>query len=588
MHELVPAPTRIGVCSPRPAALGGPRRRGLSAALLGCLIASCSGNVVGAPGLFGGSEPSGQSPSVSAPGEKGSDTAPGAAPATAGFTPAPSALRKLTVRQYQNSVRDLFGADAVLPSELEPDTSVNGFFSIGAAKATVSPSAAEKLESAAYALAAGALDDSHRAAFVGCTPAGTTDATCTGDFVRRFGLRAFRRPLSDAEVARYVAVAEQAQTTLADFYDGLEFAVAGLLQSPAFVFRAELGEVGSTAAAPRPYNDYEMASRLSYLLWNSTPDDALLAAASRGELTTQEGLKAQAERLLADPRAKLALDDFHMERLSLDELDALEKDSAVYTGLDDALRTAMRNDVLDTIEELTFGAVTDFRELFSTRVAFVDPKLAGIYGAGNVTKAGTRVELPASGNRSGLLGKVALLAINAHANVTSPTKRGKYIRERLLCMSIPAPPPDVVTVLPEPDPSAPTMRARLKVHAESASCAGCHKLMDPLGLSLEHFDAIGRFRADDKGHALDVTGNLDGASFDGAGQLSTLLHDDERTSECVARQVYRYATAHVETAGEQPALDALIADFEQSGFRFTTLLRDVVLSDGFRYGAQGE
>lgn len=575
----------------RPAVEKRPLLRSTAALVLGVLAAlsaACSGSVIAGP----------DTPDDDAPRPNGATTdgvgGGGAAPqgnsgggGTLAFQAAPVALRKLTVRQYQNTVRDLFGADAELPKELEPDTSLNGFYSIAAAKSTVSPSAAEKFEAAAYALAAKALDATHRKDFVGCTPSSAViDSQCTTAFVTRFGLRAFRRPLSSEEVTRYVGVAEHAQSALGDFYAGLEFAVSGLLQSPHFLFRAELADA-TNAATSRPYGGYEMASRLSFLLWNSTPDSALLAAAEKGELGTLPGLSAQAERLLADPRARTALDDFHSERLALDELASLDKDKAVYDGLDDTLRGAMQSDVLDTIEEFTFGTSTDFRALLTTRVAFVESKLAALYGLPATTARG-RVELPESSKRAGLLGKAAFLAANAHADTTSPTKRGKYVRERLLCQSIPAPPPNVVTVLPMPNPNAPTMRDRLATHAASAACSSCHALMDPIGLSLEHFDAIGRYRADDQGHALDTTGTLDGKRYDGEGELSALLHDDPRTSECAARQLYRYAVAHVETKGEAPAIEALIEQFASSGYRFTTLLRAVIASDGFRYGALGE
>jgi hypothetical protein len=539
------------------------------------VVSACSGTVSN-PSLVGGE---GASPSPDAPPGTGLD---GPTDQPLGFRPAAAVLRKLTVHQYENTVRDLLGADVELPA-LEPDTSINGFFAIGAAKATLSPSATEKFEAAAFTLAEKALDTQHRAAFVGCTPAGTADDACTTAFVKRFGRRAFRRPLTDDEVARFVGLAKQAQTALADFHEGLQFAVAGILQSPNFLFRVELGK--DVSSAMRPYDDYELATRLSYLLWNTTPDDALLDAASRGELSTEKGLLAQADRLLADPRAKSALDNFHSERLALEELDAVEKAASVYSGFDDALRTAMRNDVLDTIEEFTFGNAGDFRDLFTTRVAFVESKLASLYGLPAV-KTSTRVELPADGERIGLLGKAAFLASNAHMEVTSPTKRGKYIRERLLCQSIPAPPPEVSTVLPEPDPSAPTMRKRLEAHVTIKSCAGCHTLMDPIGLSLEHFDTMGRYRADDKGFALDVTGKFDGSDYDGARELSELLREDESATSCVARQLYRYATAHVEDEGEEPAVDKVIESFEGSGFKFSALLRAVITSDGFRYGSK--
>lgn len=502
------------------------------------------------------------------------------------FEPAAGTLRRLTVEQYRNSVRDLLGDDVSPPDDLEPDTAQNGFFAIAAAKATVSPVAAEKFERAAYALAAQALAPARRDSFVGCEPGGVTDAACTRLFLTKLGGRAFRRPLSDAELARYVAVAESAARALGDFHGGLEFAIAGLLQSPDFLFRVELGVADPANDARLRYSDYEMASRLSYALWNTTPDQGLLDAAARKELSTPAGLDREVNRLTASPRAKAALDSFHAERLGLADLSLLSKTDAVYTGLNDELREVIRDDLLKTLAEIGASPGRDFLELFETRIAFVSPALAAIYGVPTSGSGVQRVELPESSGRIGVLGKAAFLALNAHASETSPTLRGKYIRERFLCESIPAPPPNVVPVLDEPDPNAPTMRDRLKRHASDAACNSCHVRMDPLGLSLEHFDAIGRFRADDHGHPLDTSGSLDGEAFDGAVELAALLRDDPRAAACIARQLYRYATAHVESDREQSQIDALVTDFQDSGHDFSVLLRAVVQSDGFRYAAK--
>ncbi len=535
-------------------------------ALLLTALPGCSGSLGGSLG------PGGE------PAEDTASAPVGSAPLqTSSFRPAAVALRKLSVLQYQNTVADLVGLRVALP-ELEPDTAINGFVSIGAAKTTISPSGVEKFESAAFAVAAAALAAEHRHAFVGCT---TEDAACAQSFLARFGQRAFRRPLSSDEQARYAGLASQAEAALGDFYQGLEYAVAGILQSPSFLFRVELGQdVGGGKVA---LDDYELATRLSYLLWNTTPDDALLDAASKGQL--RDALQPQAERLLADPRAKAALDNFHSERLGLDELEATDKSATVMPGgLDDALKAAMKHDVLATIEEHTFGTDQDFRDLFTTRVAFVNGGLAQLYGL-PATSAG-RVDLPNDGPRAGLLGKAAFLATYAHSASTSPTKRGKFIRERLLCQSIPAPPPDVNTALPEIDGNAVTMRDRLAAHSTVPSCAACHKLMDPMGLSLEHFDAVGRFRQDDQGHAIDASGALNGQSFDGPVELGELLHDEPSASACVARQVYRYATGHGEGDGEEPAVKATVAAFAASGYHFDALLRAVIASDGFRYGAK--
>jgi hypothetical protein len=210
---------------------------------------------------------------------------------TVDFRAAPSALRKLTVHQYQNTVNDLVGAQVTLP-ELEADSSINGFFAIGAAKTTISPAGVEKFEQAAFAVADRALGAANRDAVVGCAPSGATDAACTRAFLQSFGGRAFRRPLSDDELERYAALAREAQAALGDFHEGLKFAIAGLLQSPSFLFRVELGHPGQ--GSQLPFDDYELATRLSYLLWNTTPDDALLAAAAQRDARARGADRAPA------------------------------------------------------------------------------------------------------------------------------------------------------------------------------------------------------------------------------------------------------------------------------------------------------
>jgi hypothetical protein len=570
---------------------------------MGALVAACSGGAIGDPQLGGPSfGPNGSSErqgTPRSPNGAGSLAAPGGTdpsmrsptgePPTSAdpvpFEPSPASLRRLTVDQYQNSVNDLLGVKVALTTELEPDTAQNGFYAIGAGRATISPAAAEKFELAAYEAAKQALAPERRATFVGCTPKAAVDTECTRLFVEKLGGRAYRRPLTAAESTRFVGVAETAQQSLNDFHAGLEFAVAGLLQSPNFLFRVELGEPDPGNVKQLRYSDYELASRLSYTLWNTTPDPTLLDAAKRGELTTSAGLTRESARLIADTRAQAALDNFQAERLGLGELANLSKADTVYKGLTDDLRNALRDDVLRTLALYT-QAGQDFLALFDTKTAFVNPALAAIYGVTMTGTALTKIDLPDSAQRLGLLGKPAFLALNAHSNETSPTLRGKYIRERVLCQSIGAPPPNVVPVLGAPDPNAPTMRDRLKAHATDVTCASCHSQMDPLGLALEHFDAIGRYRPDDNGHALDTTGTLDGQDFDGAVELSQLLRDDPRAAACIARQLYRYATAHVESDGEAPQIDALVQGFETSGHDFHGLVTQVVQSEGFRFAAK--
>lgn len=568
----------------------------LSSALI--LVAACNAGQIGEPS--GGPDDSAsadadrQQPGAADPTEPAgpadmsgsqSDPKPGM------FEPAPATLRKLTVEQYQNSVHDVLGADLQLPPEisLEADASQNGFFAVAASNATISPAAAEKLEQAAYALAAQALTSARRARLVPCKPAATSDSKCAETFLKSFGRRAFRRPLSADELARYTKIADSSAQALGDFYQGLEFAVAGVLQSPNFLFRVELGEPDPGDKTRLRYTGYELATRLSYALWNTTPDEELLSAADSGRLDAAT-LARQAERLLGDVRAQVALDNFHSERLGLVELPNLSKDASLIGEISDGLRDALRDDVLRTFADVSSGAGKDALSVFDSRVAYLNADLAKLYGQPSpAAKSGSglsRVELGDDAHRLGLLGKPAFLALTSHSAETSPTLRGKYIRERILCQSIPAPPPNVVPVLGEPDPDAPTMRDRLKAHATDPGCASCHTQMDPLGLALEHFDAVGRYRADDKGHALDTRGNLDGTTFDGAVALSKLLRADPRTAECLVRQAYRYALGHVEDAGEEPQIEALASAFGSSGHDLSALFRSLAASDAFRYASK--
>ena len=496
------------------------------------------------------------------------------------FVPGQAALRRLTIEQYTASVHALLGDDVQLTTELEADVAINGSVSIGTSRSTISPHATEKYESAAFELAAQAVAAEDRGKLIDCTPGTVIETACTQDFVRTFGRRAFRRPLTATEQARYMLLAEKAATELDNFWSGIEFALAGFLQSPSFLFRSELGEPDPADPTRLRFTGYEMASRLSFFFWNTTPDDALLDAAESGELVTLVGLQAQAERLAADPRAREALSIFHAERLSLEELDALAKDTTLFPSAGPELAEAMRRDILETIEYVTLDG--DYRDLFSTHVVFADGPLAEIYGVAP-SKGGAPAALPADGARIGLLGKAGLLAMNAHSRETSPTRRGKFVRERLLCQDIPAPPPNVVTTLPEPDPNAATMRDRLKAHATDIACSGCHAKTDPIGLAFEHFDALGGFRETDDGHALDVTGELDGVPFQDARELAMLIRERPETTDCVVRQMYRYATARVEKSGEDSAITSLNGAFEASGYRVTALMTAIASSDGFRY-----
>ena len=465
------------------------------AALTTIFLAGCSG-VIGK--TANGSEPAGPGGDTGGLlGGGGGSTPPSS------FHPAPATLRRLTVAQYQNSVRDLLGGAITTPTDLEPDSSISGFASIGAARIALSAHATEQFETAALALAHQALADAAtRSALVGCAPAGPTDDACARQFVTSFGRRAWRRTLTTDEVTRYAAIATNAAGVLKDFYSGLEYALAGILQSPHFLYREELGAPDAADPSRRVFQGYELASRLSYFLWNTTPDDALLDAAEAGKLATDQGLRAEAERLLASPRAHDATQSFFGELLQLADLDDLPQLPTVYPQMSATLGASMRSETLRVLDDVTMSGDNDFRQLFDTRTTYVNGELAKLYGLPGSRRHGSGQDDAArSSGRSGLLGQASFLALNAHADSSSPTRRGKFIREVLLCQSIPPAPPNVDTKFPVDTAGGAqrTMRQKLEVHRQVATCATCHTMMDPVGLGLENFDGIGAYRTTEAG-----------------------------------------------------------------------------------------
>jgi hypothetical protein len=530
----------------------------------------CSGSIVDAPPGSGAAPGPGDPPT-------GQVTPP-----VAGFAPAPATLRRLTRAQYANAIRDLLGPDITVPGDFEPDTVLSGFASIGSSLTTVSATAAEKFESAANAIATQALaDPARRSQLVTC--AGDLDEACARRFVTDFGRRAWRRPLSAEEVARYTAIATEGASMLGDAWKGLGYALAGLLQSPNFLYRVEIGRPG-VVAGQRVFDGWELASRLSFFLANSTPDDALLEAAQSGALTRPGGLRQQAERLLGSPRGRAVVRNFFYELMRLDGLDDLEQSPANFPKATKTIGPAMREETLRVIEEIALSPDGDYRRVFDANFTFVNRELGQLYGLPATGDDFTRASLPGDGLRLGLLGHASFLATNAHEATTSPTRRGKFVREVILCHEIPAPPPDVDASLPEEKPGdgPRTMRDRLAGH-NAPACTACHSRMDPLGLAFENFDALGAYRAKDAGLDIDASGDLDGQRFANPRELAGLLRTHPDVEPCLVRGLYRYALGHLESAGEEVLIQRITAGM--TGNKLRSALLGIVESDGFRLAA---
>lgn len=510
------------------------------------------------------------------------------APTPRGDQPAvqagPATLRRLTTSQYRQTLRDLLGDAVALPTSLEPDLVSERLIGVGAAVMGLSARGVEQYEAAAYDLAHQALTNSEaRPRVLPCTPSAAIDAECARTAIKDFGRRAWRRPLTTEELDQLTSIATESSSTLGSFDAGYEFALAALLQSPNFLYRVELGEPDPENPAITRYTDWEMASRLSYFLWNTTPDDELLTAAEAGRLTTDDGLAAEVDRMLDDPRARAGIRALFEDDLGLAELGRTTKDPNVYLGWSPELLPAAREETLRLIEHLVLDEDTDWRELLVSQSAFVDRRLAALYGipAPSLDDFAEAL-LPESSGRRGLTGQATFLAMEAHPTTTSVTRRGKYVRERLLCQTMPSPPPGLNTAIPPATSNAPTMRDRVAVHLTDPSCAGCHNLMDPIGLAFENFDGIGGWRTQENGVAIDPSGQLDGVPFANAWELAGALHDHPRLSACLTRQMFAIGTGRLPAESEEALLDWHVLGFEAAGHRVRFLLRDLALGPGFR------
>ncbi|HEY8379095.1 MAG TPA: DUF1592 domain-containing protein, partial [Nannocystis sp.] len=494
------------------------------------------------------------------------------------FVPGGPVLPRLTATQYRNAILHLLGDNLPGPP-LEPDTNPYLFYNIGAASTFISELGVQQYEEAADILSRAVFDDpARREALVGCIPAAPADA-CVQDFLRTFGRRAYRRPLTQDELARWVAISDT--LSLGDPWRGLQYAVAGILQSPHFLYRVELGEPDPADPTRLRLTNWEMATRVSFLLWNGPPDDALLDAAERGDLVTDAGLRAEAERLLADPRARVAIQDFFAQYLDLARLDHVSRDPARWPLWTPTMTASMRTEVQLLVDDLVHRQDGDIRRLFSAPRAFVNSELAALYGLkveGASPITFVPVDLPDNGPRAGILTLGAFLAMNAHETITSPTLRGKYLRERVLCEVVPPPPGDVDTDLDKDgNMNAQTVREKLEQHQKDPVCAGCHAIIDPPGFLFEHFDSIGAYRTLDNGYPVDASGDLDGKPLGGARDLARALETDPRVGRCIVHQLFRHAVGRLPELSEFPALDDLEDRFVASGHRFRQLLLDLVV-----------
>ena len=500
------------------------------------------------------------------------------------LTPYPAVMTRLTKAQYLNSIEDVFDTDAVPTTPLPLDNQDEAFLSIGASFVSSSEGAVERYRDAAFDAAERILSGRNQYAVIGdCTPQSATDP-CIADIVRHYAPKLWRRSVTEDEVERHAAIALAAGEGAENAGLGLRYVLASLLQAPSFTYIAYAGEQ-DTGTGARRYTSVEMASRLSYFLWNSSPDDALLASAEAGALVEPEEIRSQVERMLDDPRAADLAERFFGRNWNVDRLDAQSKDPVLFPEWTESMAEAARAEFRMGLDEATSPGAS-ILDVFSARETYMNGELASLY---NYPITGAQFQrVPLDENRAGLLTSPAVLAANGKPNRTSPTQRGLFIRANLLCLAVPPPPDDVNLNLDQVGGEGLSVRERLELHRSEPACAGCHTLFDPMGMPFENFDSLGRYRTQDGEFEIDPTATFEDVELNSARELADFVRDDPRTVSCLAERLYGFATGHLPTQGEQGIIDALgdyLLDQDES---FRELVVGLTTSTGFRYIGQEE
>ncbi|HTN86333.1 MAG TPA: DUF1592 domain-containing protein [Sorangium sp.] len=557
--------------------------------LLVALALSCAAACSGTDGDQGGSS-SGDGPGPG-PGP-GPGTGVQCAPGVTAPGPMPR-LTRLTHAQYDNTIRDLLGKDMKASAAFLADPAFEGFTN-NARALTVSDRLARDYRRAAETIAADAVaDQAVLGKILPCAPEGD-GAACARQLIKELGKRVYRRPLSAEQEEAYAAAFARGDGLFESgtpFEQGIRHVIEAMLQSPHFLYRVELSdELDSEQVIP--LDGYEVATRLSYLLWNSLPDDALLAAAEGGALGTPEGIEVEARRMLADDKAVSALDDFHRQWLHMSGYADLSKDPALYEGFDASVSSAMLAETQQFIRHVILELEGDYRTLMTAPVGFVNDKLAPIYGVdGSFTSELVETPLDPS-ERAGLLTQAGFLSSHAFFNKTSPIHRGVFIQRQILCADLPDPPANINTELPPIQGEIRTTRDQVEAHTSPEACSSCHGMINPPGFAFEHFDAVGRYRADEDGEPIDATGTMGvgktEVTFDGAVDLVKQLAESPVAQRCYLTNWYRYGNARQLSREDACTIEDLDKKLVESGYNIKELLVALTQTRTFRYRAVEE
>ena len=505
---------------------------------------------------------------------------PGRAPASATLALIEQAAPDYQVKRFVPAGHHTVIATFVKKTSAAVEDVVRPFSRSGQANAPSQPSLASVTIAGPLA-ASGPGETASRRRIFTCHPArGAEEAACAKDIVAALAKRAYRRPITEQDVRTLLPFYETGRVE-AGFEAGIQRALERMLVSPYFLFRAER----DPAQAPGRISDLELASRLSFFLWSSIPDDELIEVASRNALNAPAELERQVKRMLADPRASALVDNFAAQWLFLRNVDAAAPDPRVFPDFDEALRRAMRRETELFVHDVLAND-RSVLELLTADYTFVNERLARHYAIGGVYGDQFRRVSIADTPRRGLLGHASLLTVTSYAHRTSPVLRGKWMLDNLLGAPPPPPPPDI-PALQETNAKtgkALTMREAMEQHRANPSCAGCHARMDPLGFALENYDAVGRWRTRAANAAIDASGTLpDGTAFQGArGLIEAILRRPDAFATTVSERLLTYAIGRGVEYFDAPAIRAIRRDAAPQDYRFSAVVLGIVKSVPFQ------
>ena len=499
-----------------------------------------------------------------------------------------SPVRRLTNVEYDNTVRDLLGGNIPQLPEQPSDAVLKGSFENDALSLGPSDVRIARYETAAMALGEHAANNGASRDRV--LPCEADSAECGMEFVESFGKRAFRRPLTNDELDRWSGFFESQRTEI-DFDAAVQLTVAAMLQTPHFLYRLE-NQASEINGDQLELSQHELASRLSYLLWESMPDEELMAAADEGRLSSDAELEAQARRLLADDRAREAVRNFHRQWLYLDRVLGEDKVSEMFPMWSGPVRESAKEETLLFVENTFFEGGT-VKDLFTSNIAYVDDAMAELYDIPTPSEPWSQIELDPL-ERAGILSRIAFLAGNAHDANGSPPLRGVYVMERLLCEKRPSPPADanVSPVVPDPNQGPMTNRQLFEQRVSPSACQGCHVRIDGFGYGFENYDAAGIYRTEDAGLAVDASGHAYGigndAPYEGAVELQGLLGESDVVRDCVAKQWFVYANGRAMEPADTCQVEAIQQAFAESDGNLMELLVNIVMRPEFRLRSRVE